>query len=411
MDISRVVIIGASHAGAQLSASLRQEGWTGEIILIGDEPYLPYHRPPLSKTFLAGSKSIEDMYIRPKNFYEKNKIQLVNGHVTKIDCKTKIVYLENGNHISYDKLVLCTGARVRKLDINGSHLPGVHYIRNAQDILGLKSSVKWTKRAVIVGGGYIGLETAASLRKMGINVTILEYAPKILQRVAASQIGDFFNQVHTEEGVEILTNIRIAEIAGTQSVTGIYLENCQFIPTELVIVGIGVLPNIELAEEAGLKIDNGIVVDEYCYTSDPHILAVGDCTSHFNEHYKRQIRLESVPNANDQAKVAAKNLCGKSQKYQCLPWFWSDQYDIKLQIVGLNNGFDEVILRGDMSSSRSFALFYFKNNEMIAADCVSRPLEFMLSKKIISEKLEVYKEKLSNENFDLKESIVSLYVH
>ena len=411
MDNLRVVIIGASHAGAQLSASLRQEGWSGEIILIGDEPYLPYHRPPLSKTFLAGTKSIEDMYIRPKTFYEKNDIQLVNGHVTKIDRKTKNVYLENGDHIAYDKLAICTGARVRKLDIKGSHLSGIHYVRNAQDILGLQVSIKLVKNAVIVGGGYIGLETAASLRKLGINVTVLEYAPKILQRVAAPQMGDFFDRLHQEEGVEILTNIRIAEIAGIQSVTGIYLENGQYIATELVIVGIGVLPNVELAEEAGLSVNNGIEVDEYCYTTDPNIMAVGDCATYINSHYERQIRLESVPNANDQAKVAAKNLCDKKEKYQVIPWFWSDQYDVKLQITGLNNGFDEVVIRGDIESSRSFALFYFKNNEMIAADCVNRPLEFMLSKKIISEKLEVYKEKLSNETFDLKESIVSLYVH
>lgn len=405
MQNLKAVIIGASHAAAQLSVSLRQEGWDGEIIMIGDEPHLPYHRPPLSKTFLSGDKRIQDLLIRPATFYEKQQIQFIHGHVVAIDRERKILDLADGSRITYDKLALCTGARVRKLDIEGSDLKGIYYVRNAADIEAIQQHIQSAKHAVMIGGGYIGLETAASLRKQEIQVSLLETASRILQRVTAPELSEFYTRIHQAQGVSIYHNMTTTRIVGTTQVESISCADGKMIPADLVIVGIGVQPNIELAQAAGIEVDNGIVIDAYGRTNDPDIVAAGDCTSHFNTHYQRQIRLESVPNANEQAKVAAATLCGKSKPYSALPWFWSDQYDIKLQIAGLNHGYDQLVIRGDLQNSNSFTAFYFKNKQLIAADCINRPLEFMLSKKIINDNIQIDPAQFSDEAIDLKQLI------
>ena len=403
MQKLKAVIIGASHAAAQLSVSLRQEGWDGEIIMIGDEPHLPYHRPPLSKTFLSGDKSIQDLLIRPAAFYAKQQIQFIHSHVVSIDRERKILDLADGSQISYDKLALCTGARVRKLDIEGSDLKGVYYVRNAADIEAIQQHIQSAKHAVMIGGGYIGLETAASLRKQGIQVSLLETASRILQRVTAPELSEFYTRVHQAQGVSIYHNMTITRIVGTTQVEGVLCADGKTIPADFVIVGIGVQPNIELAQAVGIEVDNGIGIDAYGRTNDPDIVAAGDCTSHFNVHYQRQLRLESVPNANEQAKVAAATFCGKSKPYSALPWFWSDQYDIKLQIAGLNHGYDQLVIRGDLQNSNSFAAFYFKNKQLIAADCINRPLEFMLSKKIINDNIQIDPAQFADESIDLKQ--------
>lgn len=403
MEKLSAVIIGGSHAAAQLSVSLRQEGWLGDIFIISDEPYLPYHRPPLSKTFLSGDKSIEDLFIRPASFYQKNNIQFIYGHVTAIDRQAQVLNLADGSQINYDKLALCTGARARRLNIQGSDLDGVHYVRNAEDIEAIQLKIKKVKHTVILGGGYIGLETAASLRKQGVQVTILEAAPRILQRVTAPELSDFYSRLHIEEGVDIYTNLSIERIVGSTHVKGVECSNGMIIETDLVIVGIGVEPNIELALNAGLEVNNGIVVDQYGQTKDAQIVAAGDCTTQFNQHYQRQIRLESVPNANEQAKTAAAAMCGILKPNHSLPWFWSDQYDVKLQITGLNQGYDQLIFRGDQKEGRSFSAFYLLKGELIAVDCINRPLEFIVSKKLIQDKIEIDPNILSDESFDIRE--------
>jgi 3-phenylpropionate/trans-cinnamate dioxygenase ferredoxin reductase subunit len=403
MTSDTTIIIGASHAAAQLSTSLRQEGWDGDILVIGDEPWLPYHRPPLSKTFLAGDKTIEELYIRPAAFYAKNNIQFQQGRVTAINRAQQTLTLSDGAQRHYDKLALCLGSRVRKAGLAGEELAGVHYLRNIADVIGIQPQVAPGKRAVIIGGGYIGLETAAALKKQGMDVVVLEMAERILQRVTAPELSAFYSRIHREEGVKIHTGISVTAICGDGRAEKVVCANGAEFIADVMIIGVGVLANVELAAEAGLDVDNGILVDEFCRTSDANIVAAGDCANHFNSFYQRRLRLESVPNASDQGKVAAATLCGQRKEYKSLPWFWSDQYDLKLQIAGLSQGYDQMVIRGDNMASRSFAAFYFKDGFLIAADCINRPQEFMLSKKIIAEKLTITPERLADESILVKE--------
>jgi 3-phenylpropionate/trans-cinnamate dioxygenase ferredoxin reductase subunit len=398
------IIIGASHAAAQLAASLRQEKWEGKISIVGDEPYLPYHRPPLSKAFFVDEKTEEELLIRAANFYEKNNIDLLLGcRVNRIDRDAKKIILNDDAEISYTKLAITTGARVRKIPFVGSELAGVFYMRDLNDV---KQTHKFTgtgKSAVIIGGGYIGLEAAASLRKIGMSVTVIETMVRVLQRVTAPEVSAFYTRVHTEEGVDIRTEAGLDAITGEQHVEGVRLADGTTVPADLVLIGVGVIPNIELAEAAGLSIDNGIVVDEFARTSDHDIVAAGDCTNHYNPIYKRQLRLESVQNATDQSKIAAKTLCGKLEAYNALPWFWSDQYDLKLQIAGLSQGFDQVVIRGDSENSRSFAAFYFCEGRFIAVDAINRPKEFMTSKRALTSGQDVDLLKLADDAIDIKD--------
>jgi len=404
---SRCIIIGASHAAAQLAPNLRQEGWTGEILAIGDEPHLPYHRPPLSKTFLVGNKSADDLLIRPQAFYDKSDVTFHVGHVSSINRGDQTVTLESGERFDYDKLAICTGARVRKISFPGNALQGIHYLRNIADVQAIQKEVGKDKRVVIIGGGYIGLETASAMNKMGMDVTVLEMASRVLQRVTAPQLSAFYKRIHSEEGVKIHTCVSISKVRGETRVEQVVCDDGSTYPADIVVIGVGVIPNVELAQGAGLKINNGILVDQLCRTNDPNIFAAGDCTRHFNKIYGRDIRLESVPNANEQAKVAASSICGSDKEYNSLPWFWSDQYDLKLQIAGLSEGYDEVLIRGDSNAGRSFAAFYLKKGKLIATDCINRPQEFMLSKKIISQQLSFDPTRLVDEAISVKELIQS----
>ena len=402
------VVIGASHAGAQLVASLRQEKWAGKITLIGDEQALPYHRPPLSKAYLAGDKTESDILIRPQSFYEKNDIDVKLGvRVENIDRVAKTIRLNDGSDLSYDKLALATGADVRRLPIPGSDLAGVHYLRDMADVNGIMPLAKEGSSAVIIGGGYIGLETAASLRKKGMKVTVLEAMSRILQRVTTEELSNFYQRIHTEEGVDIRTEQTIAAIEGEGNVSAVKFADGSELAADLVIIGVGVIPNTGLAEKAGLEVGNGIIVDEFATTADPDIVAAGDCTWHLNGVYKREMRLESVQNASEQAKTAAKSICGIKQPYVALPWFWSDQYDLKLQIAGLSQGFDKTVVRGSTSEGRSFAVFYFEGDKLLAVDAINRPKEFMMTKKALTQGMKVDAALLADESADIKDAFTA----
>lgn len=389
MTSQRALIVGAGHAGAQLAASLRQEGWTGEIVLIGEESALPYQRPPLSKGYLAGKSTLDELAIRSAKFYTEQGIQLLNAKVEAIDRSAGHLVLSTGDALPYDKLALCTGARPRRLSIPGANLVGVYYLRTAADVEMIREATSPGCRAVIIGGGYIGLETAASLRALGLEVTVLEATERVLERVTAPAVSAFFDRIHREEGVNIRTGALVEALSGDGRVREVFLSSGESIPTDLVIVGIGVEPNTELAAAAGLVVDNGVVIDDQTRTSDPDIVAAGDCASHDMARYGRRIRLESVPSAGEQAKVAAATVCGKSKMIAALPWFWSDQYDLKLQIAGLNTGYDEVVLSGDPTRDRDFTCFYLRAGELIAADCINRPRHFMFSKRVITQRLPI----------------------
>ncbi|MBN7551771.1 FAD-dependent oxidoreductase [Mycobacteroides abscessus subsp. abscessus] len=394
MTPERAVIVGASHAGAQLAANLRREGWSGEVVLIGDEGGLPYHRPPLSKGYLAGKNGLDDLLIRGADFYEKQHIRLLNATVEAIHRSAKRVSLSTGDTLTYTKLALCTGARARRLPTPGVDLPGIHYLRTAADVELIRAAATPGRRVVIVGGGYIGLETAASLCSLGMNVTVLEATERVLERVTAPEVSAFYTRIHNGEGVEIRTHALVEAFSGNGRVQEVVLAGGEPIPADLVIVGVGVVPNTELASAAGLSVDNGIVIDDQARTSDPDIVAAGDCTSHTMARYGSRIRLESVSSAGEQAKIAAATICGKHSAIAALPWFWSDQYDLKLQIAGLNAGYDELLLSGDPSRDRDFSCFYFREGELIAADCVNRPRDFMSSKRAISQQLRVDRSEL-----------------
>lgn len=401
MNNARAIVIGASHAGAQLCASLRQEGWTGDIVLIGDEPVLPYHRPPLSKTFLSGQASLDDLLIRTPDFYEKQRISVRHARVTNIDRGARQIWLDDGEVLAYDKLALCLGARARLLPLPGADLPGVHVLRDAADILAIRARLPDTRRVVIVGAGYIGLEAAASLRALGLEVTVLESAERALNRVTAPVMSAFYTRIHREHGVDLRTGVQIVGFEGDDcpdgaQLRGVRLGDGEFIAAELAIVGIGVEPNTALAEAAGLAIDNGIIINAQTLTSDPDIVAAGDCARYVCIQTGRSLRLESVPNAGEQAKVAAATLCGKPKTISALPWFWSDQYDIKLQIAGLNTGYDDLMVHGDPDIGRSFSVFYFRAGKLLAADCINRPQDFMRCRKLLADGQSTTRSQLSD---------------
>lgn len=406
MNSSHCVIVGGGQAAAQLAASLRQNKWGGDITIIGGEPIYPYHRPPLSKSYLCGEKTASEILIRSQHFYEKNDIQTVLGErATFVDRSKKVVVLANGAEIAYTKLALTTGSRVRKIATPGTLLSGVFYLRDLGSADNIRQYVSNGGKAVIVGGGYIGLETASALRKCGMDVTVLEALPRILQRVTAPEVSAFYSRIHSEEGVRIITNTTLESLQGDGRVQSVTHGGGSTLEADMVIIGVGIIPETELAKEAGLEVENGIVVDAYARSSDHDIVAAGDCTFHYNPIYQRCLRLESVQNAVDQAKVAAATVCGKFEAYSALPWFWSDQYDLKLQIAGLSQGFDQVVIRGDIDRQRDFAAFYLREGQLIAVDAVNRPREFMAAKKALLLSRNPDPAKLADECFDIQATL------
>ncbi len=401
------VIVGASHAAAQLVASLRQRGWSGPIRLIGDEGRLPYERPPLSKAYLAGDVDAEQLAIRPEAFYAKHGIDVIVDRVTAIDRDVKAVTLAAGKAVVYDKLALCTGASVIRLPLPGADLPGVHYLRTLADVETIKEHLPAVNRAVVIGGGYIGLETAASLRTLGKDVVVLEMADRLLQRVTAPEVSEFYHRFHTEQGVDVVTSAAAASVEGNGRVERVVCSDGRAFPADLVIIGVGIKPATELAQAAGLSVDDGIVVDEFCQSADPDIVAAGDCASQRDPRTGRHRRLESVPSAIEQAKSAAAAICGEPVAHAGLPWFWSDQYDLKLQMAGLNRGHDQVIIRGQCDGGDGFAAFYFRAGRMIAADCINRPQEFMLARRLLGKGQSVDSDTVRDESLTVKEILAT----
>lgn len=405
-------IVGAGQAGCEVAMGLRQQGYAAAITVVGDEAHPPYQRPPLSKAFLKGDIEVPALYLRQPALYEKNGIELLlSTRVERIDAQARQLFLADGRELRYSKLALTTGGRPRKLPlpdaVRAEAAANFHYLRNIQDVLRIRERFAAGRRLVIVGGGYIGLEVAAAGIACGMHVTVLETLPRVLARVTAPEMSSFYERVHREAGVDVRTGVAVngfefaaqGEVSG--EVTGVRCGDGSIVAADLVVVGIGLVPNVELAQAAGLAVDNGIVVDEHAQTSDPHIVAAGDCTNHPNVHCGRQVRLESVPNAIEQARTAAATLAGKQRPHHALPWFWSDQYDLKLQMVGLSQGYDQLVLRGSMDA-RSFCAFYLQEGRLIAADAVNRAQEFMVAKRLVKDRVVADAALLADESAPLK---------
>ncbi len=395
-----VVVIGAGQAGAAVVAKLRALGHDGGITLIGEETAPPYQRPPLSKAYLLGEMEAERLWLRSAEFYEENKIDLRMGKpVQSIDPirKTVTVGLED---IAYDQLVLATGSTPRKLPAAiGGGLGGVYTVRNLQDVDAMQPEFKAGRRLVIVGGGYIGLEAAAVASKLGLDVTVLEMAPRILQRVAAPETSDFFRALHQAHGVKILESTGLDRLLGDSHVTGVRLSDGRELPADFVIAGVGIVPATNLAEQAGLEIENGIKTGPLGRTSDPSIWAAGDCASF--PYGEGRLRLESVGNAIDQAEVVAENIMGANKPYEAKPWFWSDQYDCKLQIAGLNTGYDNIVTRGPEGEAVSF--WYYNGDRLLAVDAMNDPRAYMVGKRLIENGKSAAKSAVSDLSVVLKD--------
>ena len=405
---STAIIIGAGHAGGELAIALRNEGWEGRILLLGEEAHLPYHRPPLSKAYLAGSVEKSSLSIRPQMAYDKANVEFIGGvRVSRIDRANQRLELADGSQLAYDRLAIATGGRPRPLSVPNAAVAercaNFHYLRTLDDVEQIRAQLAPGKRLAIVGGGYIGLEVAASAIAQGLQVTVLEALPRVLQRVTAAELSAYYERKHREAGVDIRTGVQVADLEVTgDTVTAVLCADGSRLAADLVVVGIGLLANTELAAEAGLQVDNGILVDEHAQTSDPHIYAAGDCTNHPNALLGRRLRLESVPNALEQSRVAAANMAGKAKTYASVPWFWSDQYELKLKMVGLAEGFERLVLRGDPATD-SFSAFYLKSDKVLAADTVNRPQDFIAAKRLVAEGIAVTDTQLADDSRPLKE--------
>jgi 3-phenylpropionate/trans-cinnamate dioxygenase ferredoxin reductase subunit len=396
-----IVIIGAGQAGAQAVQSLRADGFTGPITMVGDEAYPPYQRPPLSKAYLLGSFERPRLFLKADAYYAEAGCELIlNTHAAAIHRGERQVELADGRRLAYDKLLLTTGARVRKLTCPGADLPGVHYLKTIADVDGLQEVFQAGKRIAIVGGGYIGLEVAAVGAKRGLEVTVFEAMDRLMARAVSPQLSTFFAAEHEKAGVKLKLRTGVEAIEGKHSVERV-VAGGQAYDADIVLVGIGVVPCDELAVRAGLASEDGIVVDQNARTGDPHIWAAGDCTRHVGRegHY---IRLECVQNAIDQAKHAALAMAGKARTYSEVPWFWSDQYDLKLQIAGLARPGDRLVLRGD-PAARKFAVFHLRDGAVAAVEAVNAAPEYMIGKRLVAEGKKIAAETLADTSISMKQ--------
>ena len=399
-DMATTIVIGAGQAGAEVVSKLRDEGHEDRIVLIGQEDYLPYQRPPLSKKYMAGEMALERLFLRPKEFYQDKSIELQIGKsALKIDPNQQRVEFSDGS-LKYDHLVLSTGSKPRELlPYNSRKIKNLFTMRDLNDANSIEAFMKSGMRLLIVGGGYIGLEAAATARKFGVDVTLVEIEERILKRVAAKETSDYIRSLHISNGVKIKEAIGLdkLEIVG-EKVVNASLTDGSDINVDFVIVGIGITPNTDLAEGANLKINNGILINEKCQTSVSNIYAAGDCTSF--KYKNTLVRLESVGNAIDQATTVAQNIMKQNTSYTPKPWFWSDQYDLKLQIAGLNTGYDEVVVR--KGESRQVSHWYYKGQSLLAVDALNDPRCYMIGKRLIEANKSPSKNQLRDENFNLK---------
>jgi 3-phenylpropionate/trans-cinnamate dioxygenase ferredoxin reductase subunit len=404
----RIVVIGAGHAASEFAGALRAGGFPGPVLMLGEEAHLPYQRPPLSKAFLSGEAPLGALELKSAAAYGKMGVEVRTGaRVAAIDRSARRIELEDGGVECYGKLVLATGGRARPLAVDGlehARKPAnLHYLRTVADAGPIRELLRPGMRLVIIGGGYVGLEVASVARKRGLEVTVLEALPRLLARVTAAEISTFYERIHHDAGVAIRTRAAVRRIEtdpGGDSVVAVHTQD-EVIGADLVLAGVGQLPNVELAERCALAVDNGVVVDEHSRSSDPDIFAIGDCSNHPSALYRRRLRLESVPNALGQARAAAATLCGSPRAYDTVPWFWSDQYDLKLQMVGLSHGYDRVITRGG-TEERSFITFYLEAGRIIAADAVNRPKDFLAAKRLIGELAQIVPESLADESRPLQ---------
>lgn len=398
--MQRVVIIGAGQAGVQAAATLRSEGYEGALTLVGEEIYPPYQRPPLSKAYLAGDFVRERLFLKPDSFYAETGCELRLGvSAWRIDRGAKTVHLTDGGSLAYDRLLLATGTRVRKLPVPGAELGGVYYLRGIDDVDLLRPELKAGSRLAVVGAGYIGLEVAAVAAKHGLKVTVLEAADRVMARSASPQLSAFYEREHRSHGVEFRFGASVEGFLGHERVEAVRIGG-EMVAADFVLVGIGVIPNCEVAQEAGLPCDNGIVVDEYAATSDPGIFAAGDCTNH-PAFAGGRVRLESVQNAIDQAKHAALAMLGKASVYSEVPWFWSDQYDLKLQIAGLARFGDLTVTRG-IPESRKFSVFHVRDGVVAAVEAVNAAPDYIVGRKLIAARAIIAPERLADLSVPVK---------
>jgi len=399
-----VVIVGAGHGGAQAAIALRQNGFEGSIALIGDEPELPYERPPLSKEYLAGDKAFERILIRPASFWAERGVDMLLGRrVVAVDAQARAVTTADGARIEYGQLIWAAGGAPRRLGGAGDDLVGVHTVRTRADADRMIAELPCVTRAVVIGGGYIGLEAAAVLAKQGKQVVLLEALDRVLARVAGEPLSRFYEAEHRAHGVDVRLGAAVAGIEGEARVSGVRLASGELIPAEMAIVGIGIVPAVEPLLAARAEGGNGVAVDAQCRTSLPDVFAIGDCALHANPYAGGQrVRLESVQNASDQATLVAKTILGQALAYDAVPWFWSNQYDLKLQTVGLSIGHDAAVVRGD-PAARSFSVIYLKDGRVIALDCVNAVRDYVQGRRLVAERLAIAPERLADAATPLKE--------
>jgi len=406
-----VVIVGAGHGGAQVAVMLRTQRFEGSIAIIGDEPELPYERPPLSKEYFAGEKEFERIQLRPAKYWDEREVTMLLGkRVMSVDPAGHTVTTDGGETIGYGKLVWATGGSPRMLPIPGGDLPGVQGVRTKADADAMKAASETAEQIVVIGGGYIGLEAAAVLTKAGKKVVLLEALDRVLARVAGVELSRFYEKEHRDHGVDLRLGVCVDAIEGDTHVTGVRLADGEVIPADLVIVGIGIVPAVGpliAAGAEGASGSGGVLVDRLCKTSLPDIYAIGDCAAHVNDFAEgATIRLESVQNANDQANVVAKGIVGDEAPYHAIPWFWSNQYDLKLQTAGLSTGHDQAVLRGD-PATRSFSIVYLKAGKVIALDCVNATKDYVQGRMIVTAGLHATPEQLADSEKPLKELLPS----
>jgi 3-phenylpropionate/trans-cinnamate dioxygenase ferredoxin reductase component len=399
-----VIIVGAGHGGAQAAIALRQNGYAGPIRIVGKEPEIPYERPPLSKDYLAREKPFERIQIRPATFWADKLVEMILGEeVTSIDPVAHQLGLASGGTLVYEHLIWATGGDPRRLNCPGGDLAGVHVVRTRADVDAIMATLDDVARVAVIGGGYIGLEAAAVLRKLGKEVVLLEALPRVLARVAGEELSTFYEAEHRAHGVDLRTGVGVTALTGDGHVSGVMLADGITINADMVIVGIGIIPSVEPLLAAGAEVGNGVHVDAHCRTSLPDIFAIGDCAAHANGFADgATIRLESVQNANDQATIAAKAICGELIAYAATPWFWSNQYDLKLQTVGLSAGFDQSVLRGD-PATRSFSVIYLKDGAVRALDCVNMVKDYVQGRKLVEARAAIDPARLADVSVPLNE--------
>lgn len=400
-----VLIVGGGHGGAQAAIALRGCGFEGSMAIVGREREMPYERPPLSKEYLAQERPFERLYIRPADYWREKEVALLLGRtVSSVDSAGHIVTCQDGSSLGYGKLIWATGGDPRALPLPGAEVGGVHAVRDRQDVDAIMQELPAVEKVAVIGGGYIGLEAAAVLTKLGKQVTLIEAQPRILARVAGKELSDFYEADHREHGVDLRVSQQVEAIEGEGRVSGIKLANGELLPAQLVIVGIGIIPCVEPLLAAGAKGGNGVLVDGQCRTSLPDIFAIGDCAAHANGFAGRAvIRLESVQNANDMAMVVARTICGEEAHYAATPWFWSNQYDLKLQTVGLSAGHDKAVMRGD-PATRKFSVVYLDGaGKVMALDCVNNARDYSHGRRLVELGIAADPAELANTERQLKE--------